>query len=102
MSLPSRGSVVKGTLDLADLIPALHAELYKIAPRVAQDLAEDVATVIVRLAATSGRGPSDDAEWIFGQLVELLDINAPVGLWFGPHPGASSDFGFWSIDEMEA
>jgi hypothetical protein len=99
------GTIIEGTLQPRDLLPAFLSELQAIAPAEAER--------IERRFPELRRGPlvtdSDEGwrEWCESEracdaLVELedaLDAAAPPGIRFGAAEGDGSDFGFWPIDD---
>ena len=44
---------------------------------------------------------SDDVMYLLEDLFDALDDHAPIGCYFGSHPGDGSDFGYWAHDEDE-
>jgi hypothetical protein len=45
---------------------------------------------------------ADRLHWLTNDIVFALNNVAPVGTWFGSHPGDGACFGFWLIDDAEA
>jgi hypothetical protein len=44
---------------------------------------------------------SDDVMYLLEDLFDALNDHAPIGCYFGSHPGDGSDFGYWAHDEIE-
>ena len=44
---------------------------------------------------------SDDVMYLLEDLFNALNDHAPIGCYFGSHPGDGSDFGYWAHDEDE-
>ena len=42
---------------------------------------------------------SDDVMYLLEDLFDALNDHAPIGCYFGSHPGDGSDFGYWAHDE---
>ena len=91
------GSISQGTLRLQDLIPTLLEHLKKLegkttwsAPFWDENLEDD-----------DPYWSSNEAEYDLGDLFEELNKLAPLGAYFGSHPGDGADFGFWYLSEMK-
>jgi hypothetical protein len=86
------GSVIHGTLDQEDLLDAFAAELNRLVP------GHPVVKAAYALMAEWGEGTPEEAQQLCDLVYELEDVLTelcPPFLYFGPHPGNSSDFGFW-------
>ena len=98
------GTISHGTMRMQDLIPAFLDAVRGIAP----------AEYEAYMAMPFGPAPAhaledDDAEWwgsddalyLFNDLMETLDQHAPDGYYFGTHPGDGSDFGYWPEEDWQ-
>lgn len=89
------GSVSHGTLRTEDLIPRFLDVLKELDPD--RHEAESYAyghDVACGLASVE----ENDANML-ESLFDVLNEYAPVGHYFGAHPGDGSDFGFWPCDD---
>lgn len=104
--IPEGGTLIHGTNRRQDLIPTFIAavKLYNkpgYHGLIGNSFAPDVARAL---------SEPEDTEWWYGQeasillddLVELLEDVAPVGLYFGTHPGDGSDWGWWACQPRDA
>lgn len=99
----NEGTLISGTHRPQDLIPALAKELYAL--QLANGLEHDAGETESTLA-TYGDLPDDSPLWeqdfipeLIDTLMDLLSAFAPVGHYFGAHPGDGSDFGYWMKDD---
>lgn len=89
------GTVIRGTMRLEDLIPAL-LEL----------LPEERQQEILKGHGMEALPPEDDvwwrvsqeAVWLFEEVWDAVEELAPPGTYFGAHPGDGSDIGFWPLE----
>lgn len=107
---PTEGTVIKGTMKMIDLVPAFYDELKRVgaAPFTLQILEGDVEFARY-LRDTDGDDNTwvdtldnedpGSAEWVLERLTTMLEEHAPPGLYFGPHQGASLDYGWWPVDD---
>lgn len=86
------GTVIHGTHRHEDLVPAFLAILETVNPEGAAEL---LAGYEEGLALGDHETPLATLDYLF----DALDAIAPVGAWFGAHPGDGADFGFWTDDE---
>lgn len=98
-------SVIHGTHRNQDLIPAFLDTLRGQDPVAYAQITLAPFGAIPSYVFDEGDGSewwdSEAAQWLIEDLHDALDRCAPVGCYFGAHPGDGSDFGFWEI-EMEA
>lgn len=100
------GTVISGTLQYPDTIPAVAAFLRTHAP---EHYAKFIAgTEGDALAALNGELPrehpfwqSEDTDWMTESLWEAMNDIAPEGTYFGAHIGDGADFGFWPDESDE-
>lgn len=107
------GTVINGTLKTSDLLAAFFQELERRDPDLAMKYyITEPERVLLEIALNSPY-QEDWLETILyfeGKLGEtcnrmldelICDLNrvAPKGYYFGSHPGNSSDFGYWEIED---
>lgn len=99
----NEGTLIHGTHRPQDLIQVLAKELYAL--QLANGLEHDAGETESTLA-TYGDLPDDSPLWeedfipeLIATLMDLLSAFAPVGHYFGAHPGDGSDFGYWMNDD---
>jgi hypothetical protein len=86
------GSVISGTLDQEDLLDAFASELRRLVPD------HPLVKQAYALTAEWGEGTPEEAQQLYDLVYELEDALSelcPPFLYFGPHPGDGSNFGFW-------
>jgi len=49
--------------------------------------------------APDGTTADEDAMWVIGQLVDLLNEDLPEGMYFGANEGDGADFGYWPMND---
>lgn len=84
-----RGTVSEGTLRADDLIPRFIAVLAEVQPEIAggRELEYEEA------------GDNEESKrWVLRGLFDALDEIAPLGFYFGAHPGDGANFGFWECE----
>ena len=93
------GTVCAGSLRDRDLLSAFAGELRRLQGiRVPQtELMRRCRSVL----ETGGEIDDVEAMDLLAELTEALDDLAPVGHYFGAHPGDGSDFGFWPYSDTE-
>ena len=102
-------SVSRATLRIEDLVVAFYQELARLDAEAAHKLVtggeyEDVLRECDELSQvvcgdwSSGKA-CENACWLFWELVDALQEQAPEGLYFGVLEGDSSDFGFHVAQE---
>ena len=98
------GSISHGTLINEDLIESFIYELRQQRPlsrqhrKVIRDVEKTMkdAGRLERLhAEVLSWGDVADSSECVSELMDALDCYAPIGFYFGAHPGDGSDFGFW-------
>lgn len=86
------GSVIHGTTNPEDLIPAFLDTLESINPGKADRLRENYADEIA----------ANDHEFCWEALLDALQAHTPPYTYFGSHPGDGSDFGVWvSVEALD-
>jgi len=92
-------SVIRGTLRAQDLIPAF-LDVIKDIP---ENLSPTPAVPSYALEDDSSEWWNEDAclHLLHETLMDLLNLYAPEGYYFGSHSGNSSDFGYWPLGEQE-
>ncbi len=83
------GTVVHGTLQEEDLIPAFLDAIRSINPVEAAELELNYPEEIA----------SGDPEFCWETLLDKVNKYSPPFTYFGAHPGNSSDFGIWPNEE---
>jgi hypothetical protein len=86
------GSIIHGTLDQEDLLDAFGSELRRLGPD------HPLVKEAYALMAQWGEGTPEEAQQLYDLVYELenaLTELCPPFVYFGAHPGNSSDFGFW-------
>ena len=89
-------TIIEGTQDPRDLIPAFLHALNEVAPVTLSRFLETVPLPIE--AQEDNDNPwwdSESATRLVADLIDLLDENAPRGCRFGVHESNVSDYGFW-------
>jgi hypothetical protein len=84
------GTLIHGTLQEEDLIPAFLDAIAAVNPVEAAELRMNYADEIKRA----------DPEFCWEKLVDTVNRYAPPFTFFGGHPGNASDFGIWPNDEQ--
>jgi len=87
------GSVIQGTLELKEIIPALIEEVARRAPAEYEQLV--VNNALTHACGYDDEGYGDADTHLADELFEILDETAPEGQYFGAHPDDGADFGFW-------
>ena len=98
--------MIHGTHRNQDLVPAFLRELYSKDEDKARELAALIPSGLQGMAMcnlNSNEGhawwDSDDVMYLLEDLFNALNDHAPIGCYFGSHPGDGSDFGYWAHDE---
>lgn len=81
-----KGTVSHGTMRPEDLEPVFEQVLNELNPDRAARLRHDYVAEL-------------DRQVYIVALMDALDLEAPKGYYFGPHPGDGSDYGFWEEEE---
>lgn len=93
----SVGTIIHGTMQERDLIPALASELTRLA--AANGVLADHSELLIEADQWN---EDDDADGrgseIVHELFDALGEFAPKGCYFGAHEGDGSDYGFWPAD----
>ena len=94
------GSVIHATLRNEDLIPAFAGLLlYVDNKRYWAFLKKNPDLRLAQEAKYFDRKTdwweTEEATEVCNDLIDILNEYAPVGFYFGSHPGDGSDFGFW-------
>jgi hypothetical protein len=103
--------------ELAALIPSSLQGMAMCNHRVLEDMRDEgVDSTLLRSLADAYFGlllsnlnsnedhawwDSDDVMYLLEDLFDALNDHAPIGCYFGSHPGDGSDFGYWAHDEDE-
>jgi len=96
------GTISHGTLLIEDLLPTFLEVIDEHDCRKFQEIVGE--SPIPESAKQHPDDPwwlSEAAEDMLDAAFDALDEMAPSGLFFGAHPGNSSDFGFWPIEDMD-
>lgn len=103
-----RGTVSEGTMRPQDLLPAIMDVLKEYHPEAYQLV---ISTIFSEFDATYIElcGDKDHPVWTFETMSWIINevawdaMNeiAPVGYYFGAHPGDGVDYGFWLVDTWE-
>lgn len=88
------GTVSHGTLRTEDLAFAFADKIHRI---LAGSL--EYTEIDLKYIRTFIDHPDRADEWDLEMLLDTLNELAPEGYYFGAHPGNSSDFGFWEIED---
>jgi len=94
-----RGTVISGTFRPRDLIPAFYAELMRVAPARQGRIENEMEAW--RVESEAGETDPEEDEQLVQLIADELNAVAPHGVYFGAHPGAGSDFGWWENEEDE-
>jgi hypothetical protein len=102
------GTISHGTLRTEDLLNACAFFLQDFQLEAYKELAlpenRELAARIeqVKWDAFEADAYSEDADYLLNEDVfPLMDELAPMGHYFGAHPGDGSDLGFWPIDDND-
>lgn len=87
-------SVSHGTLRSIDLIP----EFLGVLQQYAKDRYDEYVKANPEVLDLEGMD-DETLSYVVDELIDELNAVAPVGTYFGSHPGDGSDFGFWTMDE---
>lgn len=90
------GSIVSGTLNAADTIPAFLDELRRLRGTVPRDLLR-----VSCRALDGGQDDSDPLLDVANDLIAAIEEYAPPFCYFGAHPGDAADFGFWPSPDFQ-
>lgn len=88
------GTVIHGTMNYADIMPAFAAELQRLRP-------DGDLTYITDRFGEPDYFASDDADFDCETLFDTLNALAPEGYYFGSHEGDGADYGFWPGPDFE-
>jgi hypothetical protein len=92
-------TLIERTLRLQDLIPAALGFLNDIdAPEYVGYLVSNIPPSYAMEDAEADWW-SDEAPFIWDDLLELLTFYGPEGTTFGTHPGDGADWGWWTDDQ---
>ncbi len=94
------GSVISGTLQEQDLIPAFIRCLDNQAKLKPEHTAL-IREIRTRIQETINYYNTDDSEYDLADLFDALSEYAMPYMYFGAHIGDGADFGFWLIDDFE-
>ncbi len=83
------GTIIHGTLNPRDIIPALEAEC----ARLGVDLPDNPPT-----SAEMDNDGEIEIEYL-NELVDVLDRECPEGFYVGAHYGDGSDLGVWPVED---
>lgn len=89
-------TLVEGTLVAEDIVEAIMTFL-----RNNHDGAYTEALLRIEDLEFNGVRWEEDDELLNDFLFPLMDIIAPLGYYFGSHPGSGSCFGFWECEEKK-
>ena len=95
------GSVIHGTMNPKDIIPAFMALLDDLDPEWAQQIKNENpklkdALKKEKAGEQSNWWESEEACVLLNEdIFDALNEYAPEGHYFGSHPGDGSDYGFW-------
>ena len=104
---PTIGTVIHGTMNPRDLIPAFIQEINALggsmpsfADSPINDLMDaDCSWLEAKADAVEAYLESEEAYWDLEELFGALDEMSPEFAYFGAHPGDGSDYGFWPFDD---
>ena len=91
-------SVSHGTMRYQELIPAFM-NVIRDTPEYVQLM--DQLPAYAQEDKTSNWWESEDASWLFTELLETLEQYAPEGYTCGTHPGDGAEYGYWKVDSSE-
>lgn len=93
------GSISHATLRSYDLATAFLAALKELHPSRAEEIELSVPLEAWRMERHPYWDEEDASFLINENLYDALNDCAPEGYYFGAHPGDSSDFGFWEVED---
>ena len=102
-------SISHATLRSKDLLPAFLFALEDYNPKAAHRFNSELIELGFGHSMCGVCGMGNRADWpegfdddmaseIIADMMDALNDVAPVGFYFGAHPGDGSDFGFWHIE----
>jgi hypothetical protein len=116
MSAFQPGTVIHGTLNVEDTLPAFMEELDNVReavmqndwpetdPRFAAAITGSIDNKLGRIERRMKRPgyfESEDAMWDLEEVTDALNGYAPDGYYFGAHEGDGSDFGWWEHEDED-
>lgn len=98
------GSLISGTLNPEDLIPAFLVTLRKYDVDTANAIELDFRDLFIYMGEFKrlppvGTNLHEDMIQCLVDLIDALDFVSPAGYSFGTHPGDGSDYGWWPDEE---
>jgi len=88
-------SVTHATLNTRDLVPVFAELVREINPQAGVRVPDPLPSL------ENPWWDSDDCCDLLADLIDELDRHSPEGCYFGAHKGDGSDFGWWSIEEVQ-
>ena len=102
------GTIIHATLRPQDLVPAFLDELKRLDKGAWESVLVHVTQTRIKSRGFLARGDnhpwwdSEDCAYLVNEvLFDALNEYAPVGCYFGAHPGDGSDFGFWPCEDLD-
>ena len=99
------GSVISGTTNARDLIPAFMKEINALggsmpsfADSPINDLMNTDSWLEAKADAAEAYLESEEAYWDLEELFDALDEMSPEFAFFGAHPDDGADYGFWPVE----
>lgn len=100
-------SLIHGTMNQKDLIPAFIEFINNIDPEKAEELNKkypEMEKALKELAEDSYKeisyfGSEECSYFLNEVLFDILDSYSPENFYFGSHPGDGSDFGYWKNED---
>lgn len=96
------GTLIHGTLRDVDLVPAFLEVLpAPVRIRIKNDYHRSLSHLVEGEDHLTEED-RDDLAYLANELLpDQLDLVAPLGTYFGSHPGDGSDFGWWPVEFLE-
>ncbi len=94
--MTSFGSIISGTMQPRDLIPAFAEALQE---RIGDDPAYVESRKLIVECSQLQDFDSNEAHEIVSELIECLEMFAPMYGYFGSRPGDGADWGYWLSED---
>jgi len=100
MTIPNEGTVICGTIQPRDLIPALMAVLREHNREAYLECSAEILSNHDQFGHTDKWYETVEAsDFLNETLWDYVDSLSPDGCYFGAHPGDGCNYGFWKFEE---